>query len=157
MKPAIKTVLTAGLVAGTLDLALAISYFAVTVHAPIVAVPLAVASGLLGRQAYSLGTPAAVLGIALHFFIALTVAGIYFAASRTLRILTRRPIVCGAAYGIGVFLVMQYIVLPLSARPGPRRFTTGWFIADVASHIFFIGITIALITRRTRQLIAPSL
>jgi hypothetical protein len=147
VKLAIWTVVAAGLVAGTLDLALAITYFAVAVHAPFVAVPLAVASGLLGARAFSLGTSAVVLGIALHYFIALTVAGIYYTASRQLRILTRQPVVCGAAYGISVFLVMQYIVLPLSARPGRSHFTVGWLTADVASHIFFIGITIAVITR----------
>jgi hypothetical protein len=147
-RPALKTVVAAGMVAGTLDLALAIGYFAVAAHAPFVAVPLAVASGALGVRAYRIGTPAAVLGIALHYFIALTVAGIYYAASRSQRVLMRRPVVCGAAYGIGVFLVMQYIVLPLSARPGPRHLSTGWLIADVASHILFIGVTIALLTSR---------
>jgi len=146
VKPFLKTVLTAGLVAGSLDLALAITYFSVTVHAPFVAVPEAVASGLLGSRAASFGTPAALLGIALHYFIALTVAGIYYAASRRLRFLNRRPILSGAAYGVGVFLVMQYIVVPLSASPGPHHFSTGWLIANIGSHIFFIGITIALIT-----------
>lgn len=142
-----KTVLAAGAVAGTLDLTLAITFFAVTAHAPLSAVPQAVASGMLGARAFNLGAAAAVLGIALHYFIAITVAGIYYAASRRLRLLTRRPVICGAAYGIGVFLVMQYIVVPLSARPGPRHFSTPWQIANVGSHIFFIGVTIALITR----------
>lgn len=148
MKLAFKTVVVAGLIAGTLDLALAIGYFAVSVHAPFAAVPLAVASGLLGARAYSLGNAGVVLGIGLHYFIALTVAAVYFAASRGLGILTRRPIVSGAAYGIGVFLVMQYVVLPLSARPGPRHMSAGWMVADIGSHVFFIGITIAVITRR---------
>jgi hypothetical protein len=147
MKLSLKTILIAGLTAGTLDLALAITYFGVTAHAPFTAVPQAVASGILGTRAFRLGISAALLGIFLHYFIALTVADFYYAASLRIPFLNRHPILSGAAYGIVVFLVMQYIVVPLSARPGPRHFALAWLIADIASHILFIGITIALITR----------
>jgi hypothetical protein len=147
MRPSLKTILVAGLTAGTLDLALAIIFFAVTRHAPFTAVPQAVASGLLGAKAFRLGIPTALLGIFLHYFIALTVADFYYAASLRIPFLNRQPILSGAAYGVAVFLVMQYIVVPLSRQPGPRHFTHAWLIADICSHIFFIGITIALITR----------
>lgn len=147
MKLSLKTILTAGLVAGTLDLTLAIVYFGVTMHAPFAAVPQAVASGVLGARAFRLGIASAALGIFLHYFIALTVADFYYAASLRIPFLNRQPILSGAAYGIAVYLVMQYIVVPLSARPGPRHFTHAWLIANIASHILFIGITISLITR----------
>ena len=156
MKPSLKTILTAGLVAGTLDLTLAIVYFAVAVHAPFTAVPQAVASGLLGARASTLGIPAALLGIFLHYFIALTVADFYYAASLRIPFLNRQPILSGAAYGIVVYLVMQYIVVPLSRRPGPRHFSHAWLITNIASHIVFIGITIALITRHYATQSTPS-
>ena len=146
MRLSLKTILVAGLVAGTLDLALAITFFAVTAHAPFSAIPHAVASGLLGARAFRLGIASAVLGIFLHYFIALTVAAVYFAASLRIRFLNRHPVLSGAAYGIAVFLVMQFIVLPLS-RCGPSHPRLPWLTADIASHIVFIGITIALITR----------
>ena len=147
MKLSLKTILTAGLVAGTFDLALAIIFFAVTAHAPFTAIPQAVASGVLGARAFRLGIASAALGIFLHYFIALTVADFYYAASLRIPFLNRHPILSGAAYGIAVFLVMQFIVIPLSRHPGPNHPQFSWFIADVASHILFIGITIALITR----------
>ncbi|HTV03726.1 MAG TPA: hypothetical protein VME86_00050 [Acidobacteriaceae bacterium] len=147
MRLSLKTILTAGLTAGTLDLALAIIYFGVTLHAPFTAVPQAVASGLLGARAYRLGIPAALLGIFLHYFIALTVADFYYAASLRVPYLNLRPILSGAVYGVAVYLIMQHIVIPLSRHPTPRNFGTSWLIANIASHIFFIGITIALITR----------
>lgn len=147
MKLSLKTILTAGLVAGTLDLTLAIVYFGVTVHAPFTAVPQAVASGVLGAKAFTLGVPAALLGIFLHYFIALTVADFYYAASVRIGFLNRHPILSGGAYGMVVFVVMQFIVVPLSRHPGPNHPQLSWLIADVASHIFFIGITIALVTR----------
>ena len=146
MKRSLKTVITAGLVAGTFDLALAIIFFAVTQHAPFSAIPHAVASGVLGARSFHLGAASAALGIFLHYFIALTVADFYYAASLRIPFLNRHPILSGAAYGIAVFVVMQFIVVPLSRR-GPSHPQFSWFIADIASHIVFIGITIALITR----------
>lgn len=145
MRPT-KTILTAGIIAGILDLALAVIFF--TLHgAPLEAVPHAIASGLLGPKAFREGLPTAVLGIALHFFIAITVAAVYYGLSRKIRLLNYRPLLAGTVYGLAVFTVMQHIVLPLSAEPHSRP-TPGWLIADAISHIVFIGITIALITSR---------
>jgi hypothetical protein len=81
---------TAGPVAGTLDLTLAIIFFAVHERAPFTAVPQAVASGLPGARAFRLGIAAALLGIFVHYFIALTVADIYYAASLRLKFLNRQ-------------------------------------------------------------------
>lgn len=147
MKPSLKTILAAGLLAGTLDLALAIIYFAVTMHAPFAAVPQSVASGLLGARAFHLGVLAAILGILIHYFIALTVADFYYAASLRVPFLNRQPIRSGTAYGVIVYLVMHYIVVPLSRHPRTRSFGPHWLIVNLFSHIVFIGITIALVTR----------
>src|SRR5262245_25338668 len=43
-----------------------------------------VASGLLGPKSYQGGLPTALLGAALHFFIAFSAAAIYYLASRKL-------------------------------------------------------------------------
>ncbi|MGC2161447.1 MAG: hypothetical protein WA634_06045 [Silvibacterium sp.] len=143
---ALRTIFTAGLVAGTLDLALAIIFFAVQ-GAPLLTIPHAIAAGLLGVRAFHGGISIAILGVALHYFIALTVADVYYAASLRIKSLNRHALFSGAAYGIAVFLVMSFIVVPLSAAPRSRP-SPAWLIADIGSHIFFIGITIALITRR---------
>lgn len=145
MRPT-KTILIAGIVAGILDLALAIIFFTIE-GAPLDAVPHAIASGLLGPKAFREGISTALLGVALHFFIAFTVAAVYYVFSRKIRLLNLRPYLSGTVYGLAVFTVMQHIVLPLSAEPHSHP-NQAWLIADVASHILFIGITIALITRR---------
>jgi hypothetical protein len=145
MRP-IKTILIAGITAGILDLALAIIFFKIE-GASIDTIPHAIASGLLGPKAFRGGIPTALLGVALHFFIAFSVAAVYYFLSRKIRLLNLRPYFSGTVYGLAVFTVMQHIVLPLSAEPhsSPNQ---AWLIADLASHILFIGITIALITRR---------
>jgi uncharacterized membrane protein YagU involved in acid resistance len=139
-------VLVATLVAGTLDLSLAIIFFALGHGAPFVAVPHAIAGGLLGIRAVHGGIPTAILGVALHYFITLCVAAFYYTLSRRLLFLNHHPFLSGAAYGIGVYLFMQRVVLPLSAEPRSHTYGHVWLIADILSHIFFIGITVALIT-----------
>jgi hypothetical protein len=51
----------------------------------------------------------------------------------------------GAFYGIGVFIVMNYIVLPYS-KAGMANFTTVTLNNQLFCHIFLIGIPTALIT-----------
>ena len=78
----------------------------------------AIASGVLGRGAYQGGVPAAALGLLLHFVIAIGAATTYFLASRKLPVLLRRPVLCGVAFGLGVWAVMYYVVLPITfSRP----------------------------------------
>lgn len=148
-----KSIFTAGVIAGILDLGLAITYFTLRGW-PVDAVPHAIASGLIGTRAFQDGIAITVLGVAIHFSIAFTVAAVYYAFSRAVAFANRHPVLMGTAYGLAVFAFMQYVVLPLSAEPHYGH-TTAWMVANVLSHIFFIGITIALITsrfaRRTAQ------
>lgn len=143
MKPAA----IAALVAGTLDLTLAIAFFAIQQGAPFTAVPHSVASALIGARAFTGGIPTAILGIALHYVVAFCIALFYYALSLRFGFLNQHPLLSGAAYGMGVFLFMQHVVLPLTARPPSHGYGTVWLLTNIASHIFFIGITIALITR----------
>ncbi len=63
-----------GVLAGALDITYAIVFNYVRSGVPPVRILQSVASGLLGRAAYSGGAGTAGLGLALHFFIALTAA-----------------------------------------------------------------------------------
>lgn len=53
----------------------------------------------------------------------------------------------GPLFGIAIFLVMRYIVLPLSAAP-PFRSTPLSAMCDFFVHLFGIGLPIAWIARR---------
>ena len=133
------------LLIGTLDIADALIFYAIRGVAPI-RILQGIASGLLGHTAFNGGARTALLGLALHFFIAATVATIYILASRSLP-LSRHPLLYGTLYGIAVYIVMNYVVLPLShigLRPLPPLIP---LINGVAALIFFIGIPVALIAR----------
>ena len=146
----VRAIVWGGLIAGTLDIADALIFHAARGVAPW-RILQAIASGMLGRQAFDGGAWAATLGLGLHFFIATSAAAVYNLTSLRLPLLIRRPIICGAAYGLVVYAVMQYIVLPLSAfRPG-RPVPGGaidWALVNLLlAHIFCVGLPIALSAR----------
>ena len=107
-----------------------------------------VASGVLGTDAYQGGTQTAVLGLGLHYLNALIITAIFFAAAALVPALVRQPIPIGLAYGIVVYLVMNYVVVPFS-RIGPRPTPpTPIWVTGVLVHMFLIGLPIALAAAR---------
>ena len=105
---------------------------------------LGIASGLLGAKALTGGTGTWILGLALHFFIAFSAAAIYCYSSRRLGFLREHFIVCGMFYGIAIYLVMNLVVLPLSAVPFPiGPFTVRNLYQGLLVHMILIGLPIA--------------
>ena len=88
------------------------------------------------------------LGVALHFFIALSAAAVYYAVSRKLDFLRQHFLVCGLFYGIAVYLVMQLIVLPLSAYHSRGPLQRADMMQGLLVHIVCIGLPIAYSVRR---------
>ena len=107
-----------------------------------------VASGILGADAYQRGTSTAVLGLGLHYMNALIITCIFFAAAALIPALVRKPVMIGVLYGIVVYAVMNYVVIPLS-RIGPRPTPpTPIWVTGLLVHMFFIGVPIVLAARR---------
>jgi hypothetical protein len=77
-----------GLIAGALDLLQACIQLGWNT-------PLLIAGGLLGSMAEHGGVGAHILGILLPFFIALSAAAVYYAASRRLPFMKQYPLLCG--------------------------------------------------------------
>ena len=140
--------LSSALVAGTLDITYAIVFSYLRSGTSPERVLQSVASGALGRAAFSDGVPAAALGLAIHFFIAFTITVIFFAAAAQRPLLARRPLITGPMYGVAVYVVMNFVVIPLSRighRPLPAAIVT---VTGVLVHMFFIGTPIAFGARR---------
>src|SRR6266404_4931546 len=138
---ALLAIAVGGLVAGTLDLIQACILFGWKI-------PLAIAGGLLGRRAFQGGAGTYVLGVFLHFFIALSAAAIYYGASRKLAFLKEHPLVCGLFYGIAVELVMSYIVLPLSALHARGPYKLNDVLLGLGVHMVVVGLPISFSVRR---------
>jgi uncharacterized membrane protein YagU involved in acid resistance len=71
---------------------------------------------------------------------------LYLVASRRIGALGRHLIICGLCYGLTIYLVMHYIVVPLSAAPA-FKFVPGAVLGELASHLA-VGLAIALVVRR---------
>ena len=144
-----KAILVGGLIAGALDITYAFILWWLRAQVTPMQILQSVATGLLGKASYDGGAGTAILGAFLHFFNALVIAAIFVGASRIWPVLARRATLFGPLYGIGAYLVMNYVVLPLSAFP-PRTNPPApvvW-ITGVLAHMFLIGLPIALAAKR---------
>ena len=136
-----------GLIAGTLDICAAFLYAWLRAGVGPIRVLHAVASGLLGAEAFQGGGKTAVLGLALHFLIATIWTVVFYFASRQLLFLVERPVMFGLLYGVVVYLFMNFVVLPLSnvaGRPSPISAR----LINMLIIMLFVGLPIALIVRR---------
>jgi hypothetical protein len=103
-----------------------------------------IAAGLLGRQAAIQGGVAtALLGVALHFVVALGIVSTYYAASRRIRVLTTHPLMCGAIYGVVVYFFMNQVVIPLSAIGRGSLPSLPVFLNGIVIHVLGVGLPTA--------------
>ena len=145
---ALRAIATAGLVVGVLDISSAFVIWwqrGVGVQRGLQGI----AAGLLGAKAYHGGMATAGLGLGLHFFVAFVVVSIFYLASRRVPFLTNHPAVSGLCYGIGVYLVMYWFVLPTAFSTFRHRLANE--LLAVAIHISLIGLPTAFIVRRYSQ------
>lgn len=136
------------LAAGILDLAAVFAFWAAK-GVPPADILRSIASSLLGAAAAQGGTGAATLGLFLHFFVSFVFAAAYVAASSRMTVLRSRFAVYGIAYGLLAYLVMAFVVVPLSRAqfgawpPPPLNLAVSLFI-----HLFLFGLPIAFAASR---------
>ncbi|HTU66614.1 MAG TPA: hypothetical protein VMF52_11735 [Steroidobacteraceae bacterium] len=147
MNKALGTAAIGGGVGGLLDILYAITLWGFILGGSPVGILQSIASGILGKAAYDGGAATAILGLALHFFIAFSMALVYVLAARHLRVLTARPLLMGALYGVLLFAVMNFVVVPLSAI-GPRPMTPIGAFRALLPHVIFVGPVIAWFAAR---------
>jgi hypothetical protein len=150
---AFDTIVLGGLTAGVLDILDAFVVTTLNGGTP-ARVLQSVASGVLGRNAYQAGAPAAALGLALHFLIAMSAATAYWLASRKLSILVRRPMWCGLAFGLAVWAFMYYVVLPITFSRPNRIPALPLLINQLGIHAIGVGLPIAYFASRSARRLA---
>jgi uncharacterized membrane protein YagU involved in acid resistance len=145
--PAAVAILVGGATAATFDIIYAIVYSWLRAKVPPITILQSVASGLLGKAAYEGGASAALLGSCLHYAMGLLIASIFWFASRRLAFMTERAVLAGLLYGICVYFVMNFVVLPLSAFPTPMTYTPTRMAINIVAHMLLFGLPIALAAR----------
>jgi hypothetical protein len=137
----LKTAVAAGLAAGACDIPMA----ALINDVPIPIVLKAIASGLMGSSAYSPGSNVVVIGLGLQIAMSLFIAAIYASAAVRSSSLRNHPYLAGCVFGVGIFLVMNMIVAPLSNVTPRPQVTGAWLGLNLGAMLLF-GIIVARIT-----------
>jgi hypothetical protein len=145
-----QAVLYGTLVVGTLDALDAMVFFGLRSGARPIRIFQGIAYGLIGPAARQGGLKTAALGVFLHYFIAFGIVVTYFLISRRVRLLTRRPLICGLLYGLIAYAVMNLVVLPLSKVGGPSLPAAPVLANGLLIHMLGVGLPSALFARAAR-------
>ncbi|MGH9735114.1 MAG: hypothetical protein ACRD8A_11060 [Candidatus Acidiferrales bacterium] len=142
-----------GLIAGTLDIGENIIFNAFRGITPTMIFRF-IASGLIGtKSALALGAASVALGVAIHYFIATGWTAVYYVASRKMKFLVRNAAISGIVYGGLVYFAMNFVVLPLTRIPHPKAaVSVASRVRGVLALLFCIGLTVALLVRRSDRL-----
>lgn len=144
-----QAIIWSGLVAGILDAVAGVIVFFIYFKMNPFQVLQFIASGVHGPSAIDSGSgvPMVISGMLYHFVIAYVVAIIYFYAYPKIGILSKHKILSGLIYGLGIWLVMNFLILPISNTPkGP--FDAGLAAVQIIWHMVLVGLPIALITAK---------
>lgn len=104
-----------------------------------------IASALLGREmAIAGGAETVLLGVFLHFCVALGVVAVLYLIIWRVPVLMRYPFIVGPIYGVAVYFMMNYAILPLTRiQQGPFDLTA--MIRGIVIHMLFVGLPPILI------------
>jgi len=137
-RAAVPTIILAAMLAGLLDLVAAIIVYSILMDKTTALTILqSVASGVFGKAAYAGGIKMAVYGVIFHFIISLIFTIFYFYAYPKLAFLRKERIFSGIVYGTFIWLVMNFIVLPLAFA--------GLFPSDILASLIGMAIVIVAV------------
>lgn len=139
----IAAALWGGLIAGALDILAA----SLITQYNVVRIMQIIAGGVLGKPALAGGAGTAVLGFLLQEAMGVLIALIYVLGSSRWPGLVRRWVPAGIAYGVIVYFVMNYGVLPLSAWHSHPHFNAASFAENMAAMLVF-GLIISFFARK---------
>lgn len=95
------------------------------------------------------GAPGAAAGLGVHFAIMAVMAAVFVLAYRQIAAIRRHPLLAGALYGVGLWLFMYGLVLPIRfGLPFPSTDPVE-LAKQLFAHVVLVGMAIAFITDRT--------
>lgn len=136
-------VLAGGIVAGTIDIGAA----CLITGRNLPYILHVIAGGLLAQASFDGGVRTALLGAVLQEVMGILIAAVYVIASRFALPLAHRWIAGGLGYGVVIFFVMNYVVVPLSAWKRVPHFSAWTFSENMVAMLLF-GLIVAFFARR---------
>jgi hypothetical protein len=141
-----------GLISGFLHLVVQQGIvFGLILKTPIISSLQFAASGIMGEAAFAGGLATALFGLVLDFIMITIMAGVFIFSVDRIPLLRRHVILGSILYGFGVFIVMNLIVLPLSAAPALPAPPLWLLIELVLQHILLIGLPLGILVRRNTR------
>lgn len=141
-----KIILIAGIASATFDILFAMIFYGLRVGVAPMRLLQGIASGLYGMSSFDGGASTAIVGLIAHYVILIIASAMYYAASRYLPVIHRQVIVCGVIYGAAIYVVMHYVIVPLSAAP-TFKFNLVNNSCEFVNHLV-LGVIIAMIIVR---------
>lgn len=116
-KSLFKTIVLAGLLAGTLDITAAfIQYVVVTEKNPVTVLRY-ISSAIWGKDAFTGGVPIVIAGLVFHYIIAFIFTVFFFLIYPVFNKIIGNKILQAIVYGIFVWCIMNLGVVPLTKAP----------------------------------------
>lgn len=141
-----RTIATATLVAGTLDILFAM-ILTVWYGREIGSMLRYVGSGPI-PAAVDMGTAGAALGLLTHFALMAIMAAAFVLAARHWPVLLQKPVQWGLVYGLATYVAMNLLIVPLRfGTPLPPK--TISIVTQLFAHIVLVGLPIAQIAARS--------
>jgi len=148
-KAIVRAIIIATVIAGTLDILSAFAYAILADGTPL-GVLSGIGSAIVDREAFANPYILPAIGLALHFGIMIVMATAYLLAASRIPLLNRLPVLSGIGYGLALWGVMYWVVLPHrwpTMFPVDPRLDPKGFAEDLFSHIILVGIPIALVAK----------
>ncbi|MEO5685408.1 MAG: hypothetical protein ABIQ88_22365 [Chitinophagaceae bacterium] len=146
-KNAFTTILTAWLLAGTLDISSALALFSIRTGKNPLLVFNYIASAVFGKPAYTAGTPMVVAGLLLHYLIALIFTVLLFLLYPRIHKMITNKFIIGILYGVLVWMIMNLLVVPLTRIP-PFSISFAKAAENIVILILAIGLPVLLVVHR---------
>lgn len=105
------------------------------------------ASNVIGNAAFAQGYASAAAGVVLHYLICLVWATIYVFLFARQRAVDMHPLLNGALFGIIVWFLMNFIVVPLGVG-NHLQVSALSILSGIAAHVVCFGIPLAYVVRR---------
>lgn len=138
-----------GLIIGSLHLIIQVGVvYDLLLKSPFIGSLQYVTSGVMGNAAFAGGLATALLGLILEFVMTIIIAGVFILSADRIPLLSRHVIIGSLLYGFGVFIVMNFIVQPLSAAPALPAPPMWLLIEIVLEHILLIGLPLGILMQR---------
>jgi hypothetical protein len=148
MKLPFKTILLAWLLVGTLDITSATIQYMIMGGTNPVNILVYISSAIYGPQAKEIGPPSmAILGLALHYLIALLWTLIFFFLYPRIPAMSKNRVVTAIVYGYFMQVIMSQLVVRLS-NIGGRPFNLQSFLISGGILVVAIGLPLSFIAYR---------